>query len=283
MTTSLFFVVVFFKGINSSPYLLYALDQKGTIIVVRKERVENLRIKIHLNIKELETNKQRIPVCYRMMLLSLIKQGIHQSDSALYETLYQEKQVAKKLTFSLFMNHLNYLKEVNRFEFDGAVLTISSSDVLFMSKLLNGLSYVKTYRYKNQYVLSIFKIELENLKTITGNKATFTTMSPILIEDKNAKPVLVTADNFVEELNTYTNIRFQSLYGRELKNPLVLAEHQFKKRVIKEVSHMDDERILTYTTQGGSFTLQGDSEDLRLIYLDGLGKRTGQGFGCLHL
>lgn len=242
-----------------------------------------MRIKVHLDVLDMETEKTQLPINYRFLLLSLIKEGFSRTDDELLHKLYGEAPTMKKLTFALYMKHLKLLPKENMLEFENSTLTLSSSDALLMSKLLAGLTLIQTYTYKNRFQLTIKKIEIETTPIIRGNLVHYKTMSSFLFENAEGKPVLAEDKDFTKTVNSCMNKRFTALYGRPLYEPLEFISSNLRIRVVKEKNAHTHGQELTYTTKSGDFILQGHPTDLQLIYDDGFGKRASQGMGCLSI
>ncbi|KGR92393.1 hypothetical protein CD30_00855 [Ureibacillus massiliensis 4400831 = CIP 108448 = CCUG 49529] len=233
-----------------------------------------MRIRIHLKTKE-------IPIHYRMMVLSLIKEAIRTSDEKLYQRLYLDNaSKPKTYSFAVYLSNLN--KKENVFEVDGASVTISSSNPEIAVSLINGFQQMKKYSYQ-KWTLQILKVELLKEKTINSSVVKFVTNSPLLLEDKDNKPLLITSKNFEEEANIVSNKQFLSLYGRTLKRPIKIKDFNMKKQVIQESNSHANGQTLFYTCQKGFITLEGDIEDLKLIYQDGYLLRKSQGMGQLEV
>lgn len=233
-----------------------------------------MRLKVHLKANQL-------PLHYRMLFVAMIKEAIRQGDDAVYHELFTESvSKPKKYSFAIYLS--NFEKKENMFEVDGATLTISSSDPLVAVALINGFQQLSTFKH-GDWNLTLTKIELAKEKQIRSSTVKFQTLSPILLEDINKKPVLITDDRFEREMNIITNKQFLINYGRELKCPLKIVNYAMKKQVIQETNRHANGQTLFFTGQKGFITLEGDVEDLRLIYQDGWLLRSSQGFGCIEV
>lgn len=233
-----------------------------------------MRVKVQLKTKQL-------PVHYRMLFVSLIKEAIKKADKDLYQKLYVDSMPSpKKYSFAIYLSRFQKNGEI--FEIDGATMTVSSSDPVIAVALINGFQQIESYTYK-KWVIDVEKIELIKEKIITSNCVKFSTLSPILLESRDKKPLLITDASFEEEMNTVCNLQFSSQYGRELREPLKIIDHDMKKQVIQESNREAEGRTLFFTGQKGFITLAGDVEDLKLIYQDGFLVRKSQGYGNLDV
>lgn len=234
-----------------------------------------LRFKILLDVK-------KVPITYRMYLLSFIKEMIKKGDEELYNQLYDGKKKPKPFTFSFYMNDFQLLEDSSEYSMKNATLFFSTSDVNVGVAFFNGLSQTKTFEHP-EYPLKIVSKQIGREIPITSHVVTYNILNALLVEDKLKKPVLISNSSFEQELNIVTNKQFQSLYGRQLYEPLKILGHRLKKQVIKESNRHANGKTLYFTAQKGLITLQGNPEDLKLIYLDGLGLRRSQGYGMLEI
>lgn len=233
-----------------------------------------MRIKLTLSTRQL-------PVHYRMLFVSLIKEAIKKSDEELYKNLYIDlPSMPKKYSFAIYLS--NFKKEKDVFDVDGATMTISSSDPRIAVALINGFQNIKKFNYKN-WKMEIEKLELLKEKKINHPYVQFTTLSPILLEDKENKPLLIKDNDFEKEMNIVCNQQFQALYGRALKRTLKIVNYNMRKQVIQESNSGAEGRTLFFTGQRGTITLVGAKEDLQLIYQDGFLNRKSQGWGNLDV
>lgn len=233
-----------------------------------------MRIKLQLKTKQ-------IPVHYRMLFVSFVKEAIKTADEDLYNKLYvKSKQSPKKYSFAIYL--AQFQKKENVFEVDGITMTISSSDPLIAVAMINGFQQMDSFIYKN-WQIDIEKIEFVKEKIITSNCVKFATLSPILLENKEKRPLLINDNQYEDEMNFICNQQFLAQYGRKLKRPLKIIAHDLKKQVIQESNRDASGRTLFFTGQKGFITLEGDIEDLTLLYQDGMLLRKSQGWGNLDV
>lgn len=232
-----------------------------------------MRLKIQLAI-------QKVPQHYRMYLLSFIKKTMRLGDEQLYEDLYGAGKKPKCLTFSFYMTQFKHVD--SEYHMKNATLTFSTSDARVAVAFINGISQTKRFEHPD-YPFNIQSIQISNEKSICTNVVKFTTLSPILLEDKQGKPILINDAAYEQELNIVTNKKFESLYGRKLIEPIQIISHNLRKQVIKESNRHADGKTLFYTAQKGEITLKGHSDDLKLLYMDGILNRSAQGFGTLEV
>ncbi len=251
-----------------------------------------------------------LPIIYRHKIISLIKEALRISDNAYKEYLYGSK-IPKPFCFNLYIPptrkvHSAEIKIDNRYIIRDKVfffpensycqLFISSLDYRFILDLYNGLNKIKVFEFSSDDNMlingcrikwQIKKLYVLNEKTINKYKILFKTCSPLVVENKEDKPVLFYEDTFIEELNIIMSKKFKSLIGRDLISELKFKPLNMKKQVVKHTLKEFRERtgkpVMYITANAGTFELRGHPEDLTLIYQIGLGNRTGQGFGMVEV
>ncbi|RSK53988.1 CRISPR-associated endoribonuclease Cas6 [Bacillus canaveralius] len=221
----------------------------------------------------------KLPMHYRMSVYSLIKQAIRLENSQYYDKLFtQSKNKIQSFSFSTFLHNFSFHDTM--IHLDKITITISSPDMEFFVTILNGIPKIKEFKV-NDEVWVQSQIQLLHEPNITSRKARFKTNSPILIEDKNGKPLSPRDSAYETELNYYANSQIQQFAKRNLYEPLKFTPIKMIKTVIKERNrHLNPESYLYFTTFRGTFILEGNLQDLQLLYQLGLGKRTAY-FGLL--
>ncbi len=180
-------------------------------------------------------------------------------------------------------------------------LYISSIDKEFLIALYNGLLTKRLYPFKmgEGGIAKRKNIILLRERELKENKVIFKTLSPILIEDKNDKPLLpIDLENnqplpeeseefvhFLQEFNYISDSLLKSIRGKGLKIGLKFKPLKLRKEVIK---HRIRERniepkLYTFTCFSGVFEISGDIEDLNYLYQLGFGLRRAQGFGMVEV
>ena len=263
-----------------------------------------MRIKILLIVNKL-------PILYRHKIISFIKESLKISNIDYKESLYSGIN-AKPFTFSLLMPanrtvrkgiiqiDKDFIIEDNIFTFDKdsyLSLFISSYDYKFLLNLYNGIRKLKTFHFSsddNMLVdndkidIMVDKISVLNEKNTNNNEVVFKTNSPVIINDKDNKPISFENLNlFNENINIIENKIFKSIIGRDLKKPLEFIPINIKKQVAKhtlsEFREKTHKPIMYLNGIEGIFELKGDVDDLNILYQKGLGLRTSQGFGMLEV
>lgn len=214
-----------------------------------------------------------------MILLAFVKEMIHKGDEMVYEELYTGEKKPKALTYSIYMK--NFKLENGIYKMDGATFIFSTSDARIGVAFINGITSTRTFKHKEN-IFNIQSISLANEASIQYSEAKFKILNALLIENAEGKPLLIEDEDFEKELNYIVNQKFQYLYGRNLHSDLQIINHRLKKVVVQETNRHAGGRNLYYTGQKGIFTLRAHTEDLKLIYQDGIGLRSSSGWGTLE-
>jgi len=224
---------------------------------------------------------EKLPIAYRLGMLSIIKEMIYKGSKSYYQNLFVEnEQSLKPFAHATFIQNIS-IKDEKIFG-DRLFLTVSSPSYEFMMHLMNGSSRGDIYKYKN------FLFELKGKRLLPGpptfgNTVVFKTLSPLLIENKAKKPLQTKDPEFEEELNYYADLLAKELYDRQLFQPIKVINSHMKKVVIKESVHQEQSKNIFFTANEGLIQLEGNREDLKLIYECGLGLRRSLGFGLLDV
>lgn len=229
---------------------------------------------------------KKVPIAYRMMLVSLIKDSLKKANEAYYQKLYIEKKRDMK-PFASAVYLKNFSIKEDTIDLEELNLTISSPDQEFMFNLYNGLLKTKQFEYQS-FNMKRNKIMLQTEKNIISDKVIFRTLSPILIEDKDSCPLSPYDEKYEENLNHYADLILKSYRKHGLKQKLKVKPELMKKQVIKEQNHYFREnhgkkKWLYFTAYDGTIKIQGHITDLQLLYQLGLSKRRGQCFGLLEV
>jgi CRISPR-associated endoribonuclease Cas6 len=234
-----------------------------------------LRIRFYFQIPS------KFPIKHRLGILSYLKEAIHSQSNHFYESFFVEnKQQTKPYVFATYFQHIKVKNGVIHAE--GLKVTVSSSDTEFIILLINGCQQLKEFTYKDLN-MSLIRMELLKEKTIVQSQVWFKTLSPMLIESKDGKPLLFGQPEFEKELNFIVSNKVQVIEGRRLYQPLKIIKGNTRKMVIKENFHQQEDSNLYFTANQGQFLLEGDQRDLTFFYQNGMGLRTGVGFGAIDI
>jgi CRISPR-associated endoribonuclease Cas6 len=227
----------------------------------------------------------KIPIHYRMAMVSIIKEALRTSDEAYYHRLYQRGQRTKPFVFSTYLKNFHIIN--HEIKLDGITLTVSSPDHEFLLHLYNGLQKNRAFSYKDYHFVKK-KIAVVKEKQVTGPSVVFRTLSPMLIEDEKGNPIAPDDASYEEHVNYVADMILSQYRGKGLYAPLSIKPIYFKKVVVKESNHEfaaahGDDEYLYFTAYHGLFAVTGHPEDLQLLYQLGLSKRRNQGFGQLEI
>ncbi len=220
------------------------------------------------------------PIKNRLIILSILKDAIRSQSEEFYQSFFIDgKQKTKPYTFSTYFHNLEIKnKEIYA---DHLAVTVSSSSVQFILFLINGCQETKKFIYKDMLIV-LERVELLKEKPIMESQVWMKTLSAILIESKEGEPLLAEHRDFEKELNFIMSKTVQEIEGRSLYQPIKILKSNLRKMVIKENFHQKEGRDLYFTANQGQFLLAGDPRDLTFCYINGIGLRTGVGFGTLE-
>lgn len=250
----------------------------------------------------------KLPILYRHRFIALIKEALSRSDPLYKESLYPEEgeysKKPKPFTFSLSFPPQRTIKK-ERFIIDEGVeiedtvfyfpanslisLFVSSCDYQFIVNLYNGLLDPGEFDFNKEITLKLDRVFMLNEKKITHDEVTFKTNAPILIEDKEGKPLLpLNSDSsFNDHFNAIHDRILKEIRGHGLYRELEFIPVKLKKQVVKHTLKGFREKTgkpyMTLTCFEGRFKLKGDPRDLQMLYQIGIGLRTGQGFGMVEI
>jgi len=239
-----------------------------------------------------EVNKNYIPLIYRPKIISLIKASLGSDVDKLYS-----QKITKPFTFSLKFNgkinndkiYLNDNKITILFSFlenyDINILNLPYYYYEASLKIYNGLLSIPKFYLQEDLFLTLKYCGFVSEKKIKTNKIKFKTLSPILLETKDNKPILPDNPNFNEEFNKIHQKIINSL-GYNYKD-LKINIISWKKRVIKntfsEFQEKTNKSIMYLTAFDAILELIGDKTIIKILYKKGIGNRTGEGFGMVDI
>jgi len=234
-----------------------------------------------------EFETKDLPVSYRIIFVSLIKDILKKEDEILHRKLFiygddKKNKATKSYTFAVLLK--NPKIDGERIQFEGNVRWFfSSPDPKILINVYNGLKRLNTFSYREEK-LDLKKITLLPQKVIGDETVVFKTLSPIHIKDKSGKPLSIRDENFSRELNYISDISLKNYRGYGIKKPLRFEPVNMKKVVVKErISGFDKGEFLYIEAWKGVFKLSGAVEDLRDLYELGVGFRRNQGFGMIEV
>lgn len=244
-----------------------------------------MRIEVIFNAED-----KKFPMCYRMMITSVIKKSLELADEEYFKSLYyyeeKKNKKIKPFTSSVFLRRY----EIKNDEFilnDSGSIIISTPDYNFGITLYNGLLKIKRHKYKD-YEITIKRVILKKEKAVNEERILCRTLSPIVITDENKKPVSIEdTEKYNEELNYIADLSLETYRGYKLKRNIVFTPVKMKKIVAKEkitdFKNISSKDYIYIEAYSGQFYLEGDIEDLRLLMQLGVGFRRSECFGLIDL
>lgn len=243
-----------------------------------------MKVRINFSAKD-----KKFPLSYRMMIISLIKKSLEISDEQYFKDIYyygeKKNKKIKPFTFAVFFKDYNIEQDIVNLNGSGSII-ISTCDYNFGINLYNGLIKLNEYEYK-EFSIILEKIILEKEKNVNESRIFCKTLSPIHVKDKNNKPVSIEDDRFEDELNYICDLSLANFRGEGLKEKLYLTPVKMNKVVAKEkisdFRKINNNDYIYIEGYKGTFYLEGNIQDLRLLMQIGLGFRRSEGFGMFDL
>lgn len=240
---------------------------------------------------KVDYNSEFIPAAYNTLFMSLIKEALKKSDNDYFKNLYFYKdnlsnKKSKNLTFSVYVKGYE-IQDKDMIVKDRISVLFSTPDLELGLFLYNGLFKLRTFEYKNEYRLNRLRMDLIKEKVINDKEVTFKTLSPICIKNKDGYFIDINSPSYEEELNYITNIILKNYRGYGLKEKLYFTDVDMKKVVVKqqlrEFKNKTGKEYECVNSYKGLFKLSGDKEDLKDIYMLGIGNKRSQGFGNVEI
>jgi len=234
-----------------------------------------------------EFSTEDLPLSYRIIFVSMIKDILKKEDKDLYNKLFvyekkRKNKATKNYTFAVLMRKPKISDK--RISFEGNVKWFfSSPDPSIFINVYNGLRKLNNFVYRDEK-LTLKKIIPLPQKIIGDETVIFKTLSPIHIKDKNGKPVNIESEEFQKEFSYISNVLLKNYRGYGLRKSLKFEPIKMKKVVVKEIiGGFDKKDYLYIESWKGIFRLSGAVEDLRDLYELGVGFRRNQGFGMIEV
>ncbi|WP_246517672.1 CRISPR-associated endoribonuclease Cas6 [Clostridium aciditolerans] len=231
----------------------------------------------------------RFPQANGMMICSLLKESLKKTNEEYFRKLYiyedKKSKRTKNFTFSIYVKDYELQDGIFTVK-DKITLNISTPDYECGINLYNALLNAKEFNYKN-YTLYKQSIKLIREKQITEEEVNFKTLSPIYIKDKNNNSLEPDYEDFEKELNYISDIVLKQYRGYGLKKDIHFTKVDMKRRVVKmDITDFKDKTnkdIMYLNAYNGVFKLCGDIEDLRDLYMLGIGFRRNEGLGMIEV
>mgnify|MGYP000019105798 CR=1 FL=1 len=242
-----------------------------------------------------ELNNNKFPIIYRNKFISFFKLALEKENVLDY---YYNAKKPKPFTFALITNakiskdkkkfkFFDYELETNYFILKNRSLSLvfSTFDYEFGVYIYNGILRIKEFKFSEEITLYPKRILLLNEPKFDLEEYTFKTISPILIENKEDKPILPYDKNFVLEFNNFHRKIFESfgLNYKDVEISFLDCRKVLVKHFLKSFKEKTNKKYMFLTCFNGIFKIKGSSEVIEFLYKKGIGNRTSQGFGCVVL
>ena len=260
---------------------------------------------------KIQIETECVPIIYRHRVVSFIKEALTKSNGSYKDFLYQNK-IKKPFTFNLVLPknreaNKTLIKIDDNFSVEDIVFSlkdrcitiyISSLDRGFINSLYRGIKRLKFFDFSwndsmlvegKKIIWKVRSITVFPDKVIKESSVLFKTNSPMIIEDKEDRPVLFNQPEFEECLNEIADriLKAKHIKGSGLSKPLRFEPVEMRKQVVKhtlkDFRDKTGKPVMYLTGNSGVFRLSGDPSDLNILHKIGIGNRTGQGFGMIEL
>ncbi|BER91813.1 MAG: CRISPR-associated endoribonuclease Cas6 [Candidatus Atribacteria bacterium] len=242
---------------------------------------------------------ERVPLLYRNAFMSFLKEALKATPSGSHRffRLFHFDQKRSNKAPKPFCFAVRFVHDLKSFQENKEWFVLKSPLSLYFSTVdpsllvdfYNGVISKQIYPFeKGEFSIPYPEVVVPlREKRITGNTVMFRTLSPVLIEDAQGKPLLPDRDGerFAREFNYYADALLWGIRGNGLREKLVFQPFRIKKEVVKHAIREREEtsRIYTFTCFSGQFVLRGNPADLEYIQALGIGRRRSQGFGMLEV
>jgi len=240
-----------------------------------------MRIKI-----KLELNNNKLPLNYRKLILSLIKELLKNSE--IYKDIFLNSNF-KPYSFSVYLPNPKLQNDLFYLDTKNISIFFSTNDYNLIIELYNNLL---SFKHK-ELIYKDFKYKLQNInllkeKKINSTEIIIKTLSPILIRDhnkENNKDIYFTfKDNSIDEVNNILNRNLKDFFNNYNVNSkdIILFPIKSKKQIIITNDHGDNKKNYVFGNQG-IFKLSGEVSQLQFLYNVGLGSKRSYGFGLFEI
>jgi len=234
----------------------------------------------------LELKEQIIPIEYRRVILSYIKNSISKCNGGKYFNYFFGNSVQKDYCFSVILPQARFTKDKIFLSKNKIKINFSSGNnkmglILYQSFIAQKN---KPYPLPDNNFMTLKSINNNNKQEIYNNRAIFKTTlgSGLCVRDHDAvtnkDTYYVFSDKeFREKLKVVlTNQLLNAGFSKEEAKEIEVNPIQCRKVIVKHYS-----RYIDVTT--GIFEMKGNSKILQYFYDSGIGSRKSMGFGMIDL
>lgn len=234
-----------------------------------------------------ELKNNIIPIEYRRVILSYIKNALHQCNGGKYYEDFFKNTKQKDYCFSVILPKCKFDKNTIQLEKSELKVIFSISDSKKLGLILFS-SFIaqknKPYPLSNNNIMILRSINRELSEIITSNKVIFKTVtgSGLCIRDHNKENnediyYIYSNDKFKEKTKIVLHNQLANAGFNEVEiNNVDINPIQCRKVIVKHYKRYIDVTI-------GMIEVSGDKKILQYFYDTGFGSRKSEGFGMLNL
>jgi len=213
-----------------------------------------------------------MPISYRISMLHLLKDIF--SKSGVYDKYFHDKMV-KPYTYSIYFNNMKIMEEYIYFD-KYFILNFSSNSNILIDHIWDNLNTGMKFTIgDNEYIIDLIK---RTNPKIRKNKmvADISILTNPFVTAKDSNYFITPNNNlklFNEILNYQLKKKFKYLYNNTKVGSVYLTPISMTDVIVKHYGILKGFK--------GSFKINGDKTLIKFIFDNGLGVRTGQGFGYI--
>lgn len=228
-----------------------------------------MQINVELSLKKKCFNQD-----WRRTILSFLKNLIENENPELYDEYYGSgKTSIKNYTYWAFLPGAVFEKDYISLTDDEIKISLSSSEIKLLMCFYNAMIKFKgkSYPLADGNEMKIRSVKIKKTKEIMEEEIIINMLSPLVARwhyaDKPDRYYLYNEEGFNESIQKNMKTRF----GDETELP-VLEPIKCKKVIVKAFGAVIPASM-------GVFKLKGEISQLNRLYLNGVGNKTGGGFG----
>lgn len=213
-----------------------------------------------------------MPISYRISTLHLVKDIF--ARSGMYKKYFTDK-IVKPYTYSVYFNNMRITEDFIYFD-KYFILNFSSNSKVLVNHIWENINTGLKFTIGNkEYTIDLIK---KSNPKIRWNKmiADISILTNPFVDSKDNKYFITPSDNlklFNEVLNYQLKRKFKYLYKNTRVGSIYLTPISMEDVIVKHYGILRGFR--------GSFKINGDKTLIKFIFDNGLGVKTGQGFGYI--
>ncbi|MEF9992353.1 MAG: CRISPR-associated endoribonuclease Cas6 [Romboutsia sp.] len=235
----------------------------------------------------LKLKECNLPLDYRRIMLSYIKNAISKCNGGKYYQKYFKDTIQKDYSFSVVLQKPTFTMDKIKLNSNEIKILFSTEDKSKTGLILFSAFIAQkgnTYPLPNNNSMVLIHIESQKEEYILNSKAIFktTTGSGLCVRDHEKETnrdnyYIFSDDKFREKLQVVlTNQAIQAGFSKEEALDIKVNPIQCRKVVVKHYGIYIDTTV-------GMLEIQGKSSILQHLYNAGIGSRKSGGFGMIDL